>query len=49
MLPNGISSEALGVSSDGSTIVGRSATFTAIEGEAFRWTEALGMVGLGGN
>jgi len=47
MLPNGISSEALGVSADGSTIVGRSATFTAIEGEAFRWTEALGMVGLG--
>jgi len=47
MLANGISSEALGVSADGNTIVGRSATFSAIEGEAFRWTEGLGMVGLG--
>jgi len=46
-LPDGISSEAHGVSADGGTIVGRSVTFSAISGEAFRWTPLAGMVGLG--
>ena len=45
-LPGGfVSSEALGLSGDGTIVVGRSAQ--VLGGEAFRWTEADGMVGLG--
>src|SRR5262245_27089410 len=40
-LPGGVSSSAGGVSADGSVVVGGS------DGQAFRWTEAGGMVGLG--
>ena len=40
-LPGGVSSSAFGLSSDGSTIVGFS------QNEAFRWTAADGMLGLG--
>jgi probable HAF family extracellular repeat protein len=39
-LPHSTISHALGVSADGSVVVG-------VSGEAFRWTEATGMVGLG--
>jgi probable HAF family extracellular repeat protein len=39
------SSEAYGVSADGSVVVGQSAS--ASGAEAFRWTEGGGMVGLG--
>jgi probable HAF family extracellular repeat protein len=48
-LPGGlIASVAEGVSSDGTTVVGASAsTFGPIGDEAFLWTPATGMVGLG--
>lgn len=48
-LPGGpIASQAEGVSSDGTTVVGASAsTFDPIVDEAFLWTQATGMVGLG--
>ena len=46
VLPGGIiNSEASGVSGDGSVVVGTSGS--ASGNEAFRWTEAGGMVGLG--
>lgn len=45
-LPGGnLHSFAYGVSGDGSTVVGRS--FSSSGGEAFRWTQATGIVGLG--
>lgn len=44
-LTGGTSSEAYGVSSDGSVIVGRSGSTSG--NQAFRWTSAGGMVGLG--
>ncbi len=45
-LPGDIySSSATGVSADGSVVVG--ASYSSNGGEAFRWTEAGGMVGLG--
>jgi probable HAF family extracellular repeat protein len=44
----GFNSEANGVSANGSVVVGRSnSTRSGIRGEAFRWTQASGMVGLG--
>ncbi|MBD2620846.1 HAF repeat/PEP-CTERM domain-containing protein [Microcystis flos-aquae FACHB-1344] len=49
-LPGGIfGSAAYGVSADGSVVVGRSETAngTDFNSEAFRWTQATGMVGLG--
>jgi probable HAF family extracellular repeat protein len=49
-LPGGIfNSQALAVSADGSTVVGRGSTADATSGftEAFRWTQTGGMVGLG--
>lgn len=47
-LPGGeFRSEALGVSADGSVVVGRGYS-TLAEHEPFRWTQATGMVGLGG-
>ncbi len=39
-------SVAFGISADGSTVLGRSYTSSTV-GEAFAWTEANGMVGLG--
>ncbi|WP_287722282.1 hypothetical protein [Microcystis sp. M055S1] len=45
-LPGGsFSSDATGVSADGSVVVGQSTS--ASGNEAFRWTQATGMVGLG--
>ena len=47
-LPGGdFFSQANGISADGSTVVGRSESDTALNLEAFRWTEASGMIGLG--
>ncbi len=40
-------SQGEGISGDGSTVVGRSYSFSADAGEAFRWTKSGGMVGLG--
>ena len=46
--PQGSPSVAFGVSGDGSVVVGRSRNSTVNgRGEAFRWTEAAGMVSLG--
>jgi probable HAF family extracellular repeat protein len=42
-----IATVALGVSSDGTTVVGSSASSPFIVAEAFLWTQATGMVGLG--
>jgi probable HAF family extracellular repeat protein len=42
LLPGGVNSYALGVSADGAVVVGYS-----LPGEAFRWTQADGLVGLG--
>jgi probable HAF family extracellular repeat protein len=44
-LPGGVTSAALKVSRDGSTVVGYAGSGKGYE--AFRWTEATGMVGLG--
>ena len=45
-LPGGpFTSQAIGISADGSTVVGSS--FSAPGGQAFRWTSGGGMVGLG--
>ena len=45
-LPGGLSlSDARGVSADGSVVVGTSVSASGFE--AFRWTQAGGMVGLG--
>jgi probable HAF family extracellular repeat protein len=44
LLPGALSSSAYGVSSDGTVVVGSSHFFSQ---EAFRWTQAGGMVGLG--
>jgi MYXO-CTERM domain-containing protein len=41
------SSQVRGISSDGTVIVGVSSSSTGSGSEAFRWTEAGGMVGLG--
>ncbi len=47
-LPGGrFSSEPAAVSADGSVVVGRSTNQGVSDTEAFRWTEATGMVGLG--
>ena len=48
-LPGGaFGSNALGVSANGATVVGSSsATFQPVVDEAYRWTEATGMVDLG--
>ncbi len=43
----GADSWALGISGDGSTVVGHSETLNSHTREAFRWTRAGGMVGLG--
>ena len=45
LLPWQISSRAYGVSDDGTTVVGQSGGSSG--SEAFRWTQASGMVGLG--
>jgi len=45
--PDWTMSSAFDVSSDGSVIVGWSHKDNALRGEAFRWTEESGMVGLG--
>jgi probable HAF family extracellular repeat protein len=45
--PGGFRSEAMGISADGSTVVGSSESANG-KSEAFRWTQATGMVGLGG-
>ena len=50
MLPGYASSAALGISADGSTIVGVCLTVdngSFVQQQAFRWTAATGMVGLG--
>ena len=47
VLPGRISSVGLGISADGSTIVGTSYSDGPWEGEAFRWTEETGLMGLG--
>lgn len=44
-LPGGAYSEAYGVSTDGSVVVGRSGSSSGTQ--AFRWTQAGGVVGLG--
>lgn len=44
-LPGGYGSQALGISADGSVVVGQGTS--ASGDEAFRWTQAGGMVGLG--
>jgi probable HAF family extracellular repeat protein len=46
-LPNGVASEAHDTSDNGAVVVGVSETFDAILGEAFRWTDGSGMIGLG--
>jgi probable HAF family extracellular repeat protein len=46
-LPGGAFSQAIGVSADGSTIVGSSEATPNCVTEAFRWTSGGGMVGLG--
>jgi probable HAF family extracellular repeat protein len=46
VLPDGISSGAVGVSGDGSVVVGVTESSTEVF-EAFRWTQEDGMVGLG--
>ncbi len=45
LMANDIDSFALGVSNDGSTVVGESQS--SFGPEAFRWTSATGMLGLG--
>ncbi len=47
VLPGRISSLALGISADGSTIVGTSYSNLTSDGQAFRWTEETGLMGLG--
>jgi probable HAF family extracellular repeat protein len=48
ILPGGINgSAAMGVSGDGSVVVGNGFDFNGIHPEAFRWTEGTGMIGLG--
>jgi probable HAF family extracellular repeat protein len=42
---SGVITEALGISADGSVVVG--ARHTALDSSAFYWTESLGMVDLG--
>ena len=46
-LPGGSNSSALGVSGNGSVVVGWSYSSAGIGSEAFRWTSGGGMVGLG--
>ena len=46
-LPGSFSSSATGVSADGSVVVGSSTRTPMWTTEAFRWTQATGMVGLG--
>src|SRR5947209_1349064 len=45
-LPNGTSSSATGVNADGTVVVG-TGTLSSGGSQAFRWTPATGMVGLG--
>jgi len=45
--PGGFGSWSWDMSDDGEVIVGYSPNSTWAHGEAFRWTEELGMVGLG--
>ena len=47
ILPGGTFSQALGISSDGSVVVGLSTSTAGTSGEAFRWSSGTGMVGLG--
>jgi len=46
-LPGDIQSYANAVSADGKVVVGSSTNYPANTSQAFRWTEATGMVGLG--
>src|SRR5690242_575787 len=46
-LPGQAASQALGVSADGSVVVGGSGPAGSTQSQAFRWTASTGMVGLG--
>jgi probable HAF family extracellular repeat protein len=46
-LPGGGTSVALGVSADGTVVVGINSSSFAVTNQAFRWTAAGGMIGLG--
>jgi probable HAF family extracellular repeat protein len=46
-LTGGNASEAAGVNTDGTVVVGISNSASGVTGQAFRWTRAGGMVGLG--